>query len=198
VEEKPLQWVTRTVRGLLVACLPTADATRGPLYRHGAPWRTRLCPIDEPGEPLSISGTITGSVDCLPIAKATLDVWQTNARGLYSNLLGLGDPSNPRAFNLRGRLMSDADGHYRFESILPGRYPLFWPLTRPRHIHLTITHAQCEPLTTQIFFEGDKYNRWDAWWRESLTIRLERAAMTESGRVGHHGVFDIALRQKLS
>jgi catechol 1,2-dioxygenase len=193
-----LRWLPRRARALLVVCLPTADATRGPLYRRNAPWRTRLCPIDESGEPLSISGTITGSIDCRPIANATLDVWHTNARGLYSNLFGRGDPSNPRAFNLRGRLMSDEHGHYQFESILPGRYPLFWPLTRPRHIHLTVTHPQCEPLTTQIFFEGDKYNRWDPWWQAALTIRLERATMTESGRIGHRGVFDMTLRQMVS
>jgi catechol 1,2-dioxygenase len=192
----PFQWVARTARTVLAACLPTADTTRGPLYRRDAPWRTRLCPIDEPGEPLSISGTI--AVDCRPIAKATLDVWQTNARGLYSNLFGLEDPANPHAFNLRGRLMSDDHGRYHFESILPGRYPLFWPLTRPRHIHLTVTHPDCEPLTTQIYFEGDKYNHWDPWWHASLTIRLERTTMTEPSRVGHSGAFDIALRQKLS
>jgi catechol 1,2-dioxygenase len=192
----PFQWVTRSARTFLVACLPTADATRGPLYRRGAPWRTRLCPIDEPGEPLSISGMVTTSVDCRPIPNAILDIWQTNSRGLYSNLLGFGDPSNPRAFNLRGRLMSDHDGHYQFESVIPGRYPLFWPLTRPRHIHLTVTHPQNEPLTTQIFFEGDKYNRRDPWWRPSLTVRLQRDAVPQSGRVWHRGVFDIALLQK--
>lgn len=195
---RALQWVTRSARAVLVACLPTADATRGPLYRHGAPWRTRLCSIDEPGEPLSITGTVTTSIECRPIANVTLDVWQTNARGLYSNLLGLENPSNPRAFNLRGRMMSDHDGHYQFESILPGRYPLFWPLTRPRHIHLTVTHPQCEPLTTQIFFDGDEYNRWDPWWRPSLTISLERDVVTQAARVGHRGMFDITLRQKSS
>jgi catechol 1,2-dioxygenase len=189
-------WVTRTARALLAACLSTADATRGPLYRRGAPWRTRLCPIDEPGEPLSITGTVTDSVDCRPITSATLDIWQTNARGLYSNLLGFEDPSKPRAFNLRGRLTSDHDGHYRFESIIPGRYPLVWPLTRPRHIHLTVTHPRFEPLTTQIFFEGDKYNRWDPWWRASLTIRLARDVVAQSGQMWHRGVFDIALRQR--
>lgn len=186
-------WLTRGVRALLVACLPTADATRGPLYRRDAPWRTRLCPVDEPGEPLSISGTVTGATDCRPLAGATLDVWQTNARGLYSNLLGLDDPSKPDTFNLRGRLTSDEHGHYQLESILPGRYPLFWPLTRPRHIHLSVAHPEYAALTTQIFFEGDKYNRWDPWWRASLTIRLDRAATTAAGRVGHHGVFDVVL-----
>lgn len=143
----PFQGVTRSARALLVACVPTADATRGPLYQRGAPWRTRLCAADEPGEPLSISGTVTTSVDCRPMASAILDVWQTNAKGLYSNLLGLDNPSKPHAFNLRGRVMSDTNGHFQFESIIPGRYPLFWPLTRPRHIHLTVTHPQCESLT---------------------------------------------------
>ena len=190
----PLQMVTRGARRLLVACLPTADATRGPLYRRDAPWRTQLCPTDEPGEPLSISGTITRSEDCRPVANAIGDVWQTNAKGVYSNLLGRDDPSNPRAFNLRGRLVSDEHGRYHFESVLPGRYPLFWPLTRPRHIHLTITHPQCEPLTTQIYFEGDEYNHWDPWWRASLTIRLERTPIGESGRSGYRSVFDIVLR----
>jgi catechol 1,2-dioxygenase len=118
-------------------------------------------------------------------------------KGPVSNLLGLQNPSRPRAFNLRGRLTSDHDGRYQFESVMPGRYPLFWPLTRPRHIHLTVTHAQCEPLTTQIDFEGDRYNRWDPWWHASLTIRLDRG-VTPSGRIGHRGVFDIALRQRSS
>jgi protocatechuate 3,4-dioxygenase beta subunit len=94
--------------------------------------------------------------------------------------------------------MTDDKGHYQFESIPPGRHPLFWPLTRPRHIHLTATHPQCEPLTTQIFFEGDKYNRWDSLWCPSLTIHLQRADMTEPGRTGYRGVFDLTLRQKSS
>ena len=49
--------------------------------------------------------------------------------------------------------------------------PLFWPLTRPRHIHLIVTHPHCGTLTTQIYFEGDEYNEWDPWWSASLTMR---------------------------
>jgi protocatechuate 3,4-dioxygenase beta subunit len=152
---KLLDWIPRGARALLVACQPTADAARGPLYRRGAPWRTRLCPPDEPGDPLSITGTVvSASSDCRPIADATLDIWQTNARGLYSNLLGLENPSQTGTFNLRGRTKSDGEGGYGFQSVVPGRYPLFWPLTRPRHIHMLVTHPQYEPLTTQIYFEA--------------------------------------------
>lgn len=50
--------------------------------------------------------------------------------------------------------------------------------------------------TTQIYFEGDKYNRWDPWWRSSLTISVERDVATQPGRVRHRGVFDITLQQK--
>ena len=190
----PSGWIARGVRALLVACQPTADATRGPLYRQGAPWRSRLCPKNERGEPLSISGTITASADCQPIANATLDIWQTNAKGLYSNLLGRDNPSDPGAFRLRGRIRTDDEGRYRFESVVPGRYPLFWPLTRPRHIHLIVSHPEYEPLITQIYFEGDKYNRSDPWWKASLTIPLERHVDPESGRTEYHGIFDVVLR----
>jgi protocatechuate 3,4-dioxygenase beta subunit len=68
---------------------------------------------------------------------------------------------------------------------------LFWPLTRPRHIHLIVTRPDCESLTTQIYFDGDKYNRWDPWWRPSLTIRLEPGVIAGSDRVSRRGVFDI-------
>jgi protocatechuate 3,4-dioxygenase beta subunit len=46
--------------------------------------------------------------------------------------------------------------------IVPGRYPLFWLLTRPRHIHVIVTNPQYQPLTTQIYLDGDTYNRWTA------------------------------------
>src|SRR5207249_243732 len=167
---------------------------RGPFYRRGAPWRTRLCPIDEPGDMLSMSGTVTTGPECRPVADATLDIWQTNSKGLYSNFFGLDAFANPRTFNLRGRMKSDGRGRYQFESVVPGRYPLFWPLTRPRHIHLIVTHPLYEALTTQIYFEGDAYNEWDPWWTASLTIRLDPHVDNGSSRPHQRGVFDITLR----
>jgi catechol 1,2-dioxygenase len=111
-----------------------------------------------------------------------------------SNFFGLRRPGNPRAFNLRGRIRTDDDGRYRFESIVPGRYPLFWPLTRPRHIHVIVMHPQCTTLTTQIYFEGDEYNERDPWWERSLTIRLEADVDESSQTRLQRGVFDITLR----
>ena len=186
----------RILRTLLVACVPTADATRGPVYRRNAPWRTQLCPDDERGAPLTISGIVSGLRDCTPIANATLDVWQTNARGWYSNMLGLQNPSDRGAFKLRGRIRSNEQGRFAFQSIVPGRYPLPWPLTRPKHIHVVVTHPDYEALTTQIYFEGDKYNQWDPWWDPALTIPLADDAEAAPGRARCLGVFNITLRPR--
>ena len=81
-------------RRVVIACVPTADNAKGPAYRKSAPFRDRLCPEGEPGEPLTVPGTVTSAASCEPLAAALLDVWQTDARGLYSNLLGLEDPND--------------------------------------------------------------------------------------------------------
>jgi protocatechuate 3,4-dioxygenase beta subunit len=81
-------------RSFLARCIPTVDDIRGPFYREGAPLRERFCPPDEPGEPLALSGVVTGLPSCGPLSGALLDVWQTDARGFYSNMLGLGDPTS--------------------------------------------------------------------------------------------------------
>jgi protocatechuate 3,4-dioxygenase beta subunit len=139
-------------------------------------------------------GTVTDEYG-RSLSEATLDVWQTNARGWYSNVLGLGDPAKPATFHLRGRMLTDQTGLYRFDTIVPGRYPFVWPFTRPRHIHVIVTHPSCEPLTTQIYFEGDTYNTWDPWWKSSLTIQLEVYTDADGRRISR-GVFDIVMQPK--
>ena len=187
------------LRRLALACIPTAENVLGPMYRKGAPFRDRLCPPDEPGTPLTVSGTISGAPSCEPLTGALLDVWQTNDRGLYSNLLGLNflslnflsraDPKKPGAYNLRGRMRTDDRGRYRFESVLPGRYPL-WVLTRPRHIHFRVSHPGHCTLVTQLYVADDPYLGRDPWVKESLIVPLEEDP-DRPGRL--RAVFDIVL-----
>jgi protocatechuate 3,4-dioxygenase beta subunit len=169
--------------------LATADNIRGPFYREGAPFRVDLAEPGEPGERLTIAGRVTGLPDCEPLDGAVLDLWQANARGLYSNMLGLARRANPRRFRLRGKIRAAADGQYRFETIIPGHYPL-WVLTRPRHIHFIVSHPRYAPLTTQLFFAGDRCLASDPWVKDDLVIGLTRDASSPGRWTGQ---FDIVL-----
>jgi catechol 1,2-dioxygenase len=119
---------------------------------------------DEPGQRLVFSGTVARA-DGSPLSGAMLDIWQANGNGEYSHF----HPNVPES-NLRGRLTTDADGRYSFETVVPSPYEI--PKTgatgqlldalgrsafRPGHVHFKLTHEDVRQLTTQVYFEGDPY-----------------------------------------
>jgi catechol 1,2-dioxygenase len=174
--------------GRAAECAPTEDNARGPFYIAGAPFRLQLAPDEEPGGRLRITGRVLGSPGCLPLVGAVVDVWHASAAGFYYNLEA---PLRKEEFLLRGRVRTDAEGRYRFDTILPGRYPLTRTRFRPRHIHYTVSHEQHARLTTQLYFEGDPYLAGDPIAKPSLVIPLARH---EGGNGPHfEGVFDIVL-----
>ena len=92
------------------------------------------------------------------VAGALVEVWQANAGGRYRHkkerYLAPLDPD----FGGCGRVITDADGRYRFRTIQPGAYP--WPNGvndwRPAHIHFSVFgHGFAQRLITQMYFEGD-------------------------------------------
>jgi hypothetical protein len=78
------------------------------------------------------------------IPNAEIDIWHANDAGQYDN----------DGYNLRGKVYSNAQGFYIFETILPGKY-LNGSIFRPRHIHLKVKPPGFADLTTQLYFEGD-------------------------------------------
>ena len=131
------------------SCAPTHADAKGPFHIEGSPQRTRLAGPQEPGERIAIEGRVLDE-RCRPVAGALLDIWQADAGGEYHGAAG------QEEYRLRGQMMSAADGSYRFETILPGRYPLGGS-TRPAHIHFTVSKPGFGPVTTQMYFEGDPF-----------------------------------------
>lgn len=118
----------------------------GPFYTENAPIFSDgvIAAPGEPGTRLIVTGQVR-SLDCSEVIPETiLDLWQTNAASQYDN----------EGFNLRGKVLSNSQGFYRFETILPGKY-LNGNRLRPRHIHVKVTTPGNEPFTTQLYFEGD-------------------------------------------
>ena len=60
-----------------------------------------------------------------PIANAEVDIWHSSPEGFYEQQ----DPKQA-PMNLRGKFMTDADGHFWFRSVKPAGYPI--PTIRPR------------------------------------------------------------------
>jgi len=106
------------------------------------------------GLPLALAFIITQADNrCAPLAGAMVDVWQCDARGVYSGVSGPGQPSQAsRGKALRGFQVTDAHGLARFTTIFPG-----WYQGRTAHIHFkvrtTTAPAGAYEFTSQLFFD---------------------------------------------
>lgn len=73
---------------------------------------------------------IDGGGSCLPLRNAQVDIWQTNALGLYSDISGIG--TGGEKF-LRGYQLTDNNGTATFTTVYPG-----WYEGRALHIHVKV------------------------------------------------------------
>jgi len=118
----------------------------GPFYTDNPPeiQASQLASANEAGQRMIISGRVF-NLDCSEfIPNAMVDVWHANDAGQYDN----------NGFNLRGKVLTNDQGFYMFETIMPGKY-LNGGEFRPSHIHFKITPPGFDTITTQLYFEGD-------------------------------------------
>lgn len=169
-------------------CKLTVASAEGPFYRAGAPWLTRLCHPNEPGEPLVIIGRVTAADTCTPLKDAVIDIWHANHSGLYDNQM----KEYENKYYLRGRMKTDAEGRYSFTTILPAAYSTGSSM-RAKHIHYKISAPGYEALTTECYFEGDKYNATDSLVKPSLITSLTDFKHPQEKRKYLKGTFDVGL-----
>jgi protocatechuate 3,4-dioxygenase beta subunit len=137
------------------ACNPTTldYYGEGPFYTANPPQiaNNKLASSTEVGTKIIISGRVM-NLDCSQVIPNTIvDVWQANNAGAYDN----------QGYNLRGKMTTNSQGFYIFETIKPGLY-LNGASYRPSHIHAKVTPPGFSTLTTQIYFQGDPYIATDA------------------------------------
>jgi len=88
-------------------------------------------------------------------------------------------------------MLTDQQGNYEFETIMPGRYAIppglpglekYEGVMRPAHIHFRVSEPIHVPLTTQLYFKGDPNIANDPWaganhqWR-SISNRMASSCM---------------------
>ena len=149
----------------------TPRTIEGPLYVAGAPVFEGQARMDDGSEEGATVMLLEGQVldtQGKPLAGATVDVWHANSKGTYSFF-----DQSQSDYNLRRRIITDAEGRYRARSIVPSGYgcdpqgPTQECLDllgrhgqRPAHVHFFISAPGHRHLTTQINLSGDKY-LWD-------------------------------------
>ena len=137
----------------------------GPFWREGSPATPNggsIVRSPSPGEPIFVNAWVR-DVHGGQVADAEVDIWQASGEGFYENQ----DPGQAD-MNLRGKFMTDAQGHIAFRSVKPSGYPI--PLggpvgallraqgrhnMRPAHIHFLIHKAGYKTQFSQVYSSDD-------------------------------------------
>lgn len=154
--------VKRSPTRKLVLMPQTLSEVTGPVYGHdriGADDNDLTKGHD--GEPIGERIVVSGRVldgDGHPVPHTLVELWQCNATGRYRHDLDRHDAPLDPNFTGAGRVVTDANGSYRFTTVKPGAYPWRnhhngW---RPAHLHFSLFGPSfMTRLVTQMYFPGD-------------------------------------------
>jgi protocatechuate 3,4-dioxygenase beta subunit len=113
------------------------------------------------GEPIGERIVVSGRVldeNSRPVSHALIELWQANAAGRYRHAVDDHDAPIDPNFTGTGRVLTDAEGRYRFVTVKPGAYPWrnHYNAWRPAHLHFSLFGVGLvQRLVTQMYFPGD-------------------------------------------
>ena len=171
----------------LLSCIVSSQAPQ--IADKDAPSKITIAAKDEPGERLIVTGQLFGPDGKTPLAGASVYVYHTDAKGLYTP--DTNDNRNPR---LRGYMRTDAQGRYEYSTIKPAPYP---NNRIAAHIHYVVNAPGYMERIFEIVFEGDP----------NIDERMRADAAKEGGAVSirmltrdqqgvWRGTQDIKLRER--
>ena len=141
-----------TTGGTGSSCAITPSETEGPypdktgMLNNSAFFRRDITE-GRSGLPLTLTLTIVNAnSSCSPVSNASVEIWQCDASGSYSEYSQPGYDGTGKTF-LRGLQTSDANGQVTFTTIYPG-----WYAGRATHIHVDVFRGSSLVKTTQIAF----------------------------------------------
>jgi hydroxyquinol 1,2-dioxygenase len=175
----------------------TEGSVLGPFYASDSPEvavGADLRPTHH-GAGLLVRGVVQDA-EGQPIQGAAIDMWQTGENGLYATQ---DDHVPDSAF--RCKMACNEDGRFTFVTVLPGPYmvPDDGPVGellraggrtawRPAHFHFLIMAPGFRSITTEIFFEGDRYLGTDA------VFGVRKSLIVAPHREGDRDIIDLVFR----
>ena len=145
---------------------PTLREMDGPFYKPKSPERADLIEPGAAARPVELGGTVL-TRSCKPVSRALVDLWHADDNGNYDQT----------GFRYRGHVFTDADGGFRFHTIMPALYP-----GRTRHYHVKVFVPGRPVLTTQLYFPDEPMNARDGLYRRELLLRTAQAQDSLSAR----------------
>ncbi|WP_424951211.1 intradiol ring-cleavage dioxygenase [Deinococcus sp.] len=140
-----------TASTALLSCVVRPAQTQGPYFGDERLKRSdvRSDPATgrvEAGVPLALTFLVmrVGAGGCTPLSGVTVDIWQANALGHYSDIGG--EHTRGQKF-LRGSQTTGANGQAKFMTVYTG-----WYNGRTVHIHPKLRRGNTE-FTSQLFFD---------------------------------------------
>ncbi len=141
----------------------TGHQTVGPYLRIGFSWlATRdIAAKGVAGERVSVQGRVLDG-DGEAVSDAAVEIWQANSHGRYAHPEDKQKKPLEKGFRGFGRVLTDAQGGFRFSTIKPGRVP--GPDGRLQAPHLVISvfmRGLLKHLATRMYFPDEPANRDD-------------------------------------
>lgn len=153
------------------------------------------------GQRIIVAGRVLDE-DGRAVPNTVMEIWQANAAGRYIHAKDQWDAPHDPNFTGAGRVVTDAEGRYRFVSVRPGAYP--WGnhrnAWRPAHIHLSLLGpAFATRLVTQLYFPDDPLIEIDPIanavpmpYRQRLVARFDMDVTEANRALGYR--FDVVLK----
>jgi protocatechuate 3,4-dioxygenase beta subunit len=198
---------TRAPARPLIIIPQTLSEITGPVYGHSDVTLeeadlTRQHAGEPLGERIIVKGRVLDEAG-RPVPNTLLEIWQCNAAGRYIHEVDQHPAPLDPNFTGAGRVVTDAEGNYRFVTIKPGAYP--WRnhpnAWRPAHIHFSLFGPSfLTRLVTQMYFPGDPLFPFDpifnsvgdAKARERMICRFDMDTTQPEWALGY--IFDFVLR----
>ena len=144
----------------------TESSLLGPFYQQKAPGYAlgESIAAKAKGPEVQVYGQVTDK-EGLPVAGASIQVWQTDSEGMYDLQLYHG-----AEMDMRGNFEADAEGRFHFRTVRPLGYliPMDGPVgalitaqhrhgCRPAHIHFLIGAPGYRELVTALYLGHDEH-----------------------------------------
>lgn len=140
-------------------------------------------PVTAEGEVLLFGGRVLDQRG-RPVPESSVEIWQTDAQGIYLHPGDSKTDRRDRGFQFYGTSVGDSSAAYMFRTIIPGQYE-----PRPRHIHVKIRQAGRVLLTSQIYFSVDGDTTGVGGSARNLMMDLDAVEMP-GGLTRYSGTFD--------